>query len=86
MWQGPFDLENRNVVITGGASGIGFALAKGLGQRGGNILIAEPDEERLTQAVSALQELDIQASHCQCDVTDLGQVEALAEHAFEQDP
>jgi len=27
----PFDLNNRNVVITGGASGIGFALAKGLG-------------------------------------------------------
>lgn len=26
MWRGPFDLENRNVVITGGATGIGFAI------------------------------------------------------------
>lgn len=54
MWQGQFDIDNRNVVITGGASGIGFALAKGLGGRGCRIMIAEPDEARLQAAVQAL--------------------------------
>ena len=55
MWRGKFDIDNRNAVITGGASGIGFALAKGLGARGCRIMIAEPSEERLSNAVAALK-------------------------------
>ena len=80
----PFDLENRHVVITGGASGIGFALAKGLGQRGCRILIAEPDEERLRSAVEDLQAQSIDAQYVVCDVTQLDQVEALADQAWER--
>ena len=83
MWQGKFDIDNRNVVITGGASGIGFALAKGLGSRGGRIMIAEPSEERLSKAVAELAALDIDATFDVCDVTDLAQVEALADRAWE---
>ena len=79
----PFNLEERNVVITGGASGIGYALAKGLGARGGRVLIAEPDEERLANAVESLREMDVDASYAICDVTELTQVEALADTAWE---
>ena len=79
-----FDIDNRNVVITGGASGIGFALAKQLGGRGGRILIAEPSEERLQHAVDELKENDIDAMYEVCDVTDLDQVEALADKAWER--
>ena len=82
MWEGKFDLNERNVVITGGASGIGFALAKGLGQRGCRILIAEPSEARLSAAVAALEELGVQADYEVCDVTSLEQVEALADRAW----
>ena len=78
MWQGPFDLENRNVVITG----IGFAIAKNLGQRGCRIMIAEPDEQRLQNAVESLAGLDIDATYQICDVTKLDQVEQLAEQAW----
>ena len=84
MWQGHFDLDDRNVVITGGASGIGFALAKNLGARGCKILIAEPDEERLRNAVEALHEQDVAATYAVCDVTQLPQVEALADRAWEE--
>ena len=83
MWQGSFDLDNRHVVITGGATGIGFALAKGLGTRGCKILIAEPSENRLTAAVEKLAELGVDAAYKVCDVTDLGQVEHLADHAWD---
>ena len=84
MWQGQFDLDNRHVVITGGASGIGFALARRLGERGCKVLLAEPDEERLANSVEALQRRGVQATYKVCDVTDPGQVEQLAEHAWEQ--
>ncbi len=83
MWQGKFDLSARNVVITGGASGIGFALAKGLGQRGCKILLAEPSEDRLRAAVQSLREQDIEAAYQTCDVTILEQVEGLADRAWE---
>lgn len=84
MWQGAFELDNRNVVITGGASGIGFAIASNLGQRGCRIMIAEPDEERLKNAVEALAALGIDATYQICDVTSLDQVEQLAERAWNQ--
>lgn len=83
MWQGKFDLNGRNVVITGGASGIGFALAKALGARGCKVMLAEPDEERLKSAVDSLRELQIEAGYQACDVTSLEQVEELADKAWE---
>ncbi len=78
-----FELSNRRVVITGGASGIGFALAKGLGQLGCRIMIAEPNESRLAAAVQKLQELGVDATSQTCDVTRLEQVEQLADHVWE---
>jgi len=77
------DLNNRNVVITGGASGIGFALAKNLGARGCRIMIAEPDEARLQSAVAKLEKLNVDAHYCICDVTDLAQIEKLADSAWD---
>jgi NAD(P)-dependent dehydrogenase (short-subunit alcohol dehydrogenase family) len=84
MWQGPFDLDNRNVVITGGATGIGFAIGKNLGKRGCRIMIAEPDEARLQSAVEALRGEGIDATYQICDVTSLDQVEQLAERAWNE--
>jgi NAD(P)-dependent dehydrogenase (short-subunit alcohol dehydrogenase family) len=45
---------NRTAVITGGASGIGFATAERLVAMGLNVCIADHDEERLGSAVDAL--------------------------------
>jgi len=82
MTDNKVDINNRNVVITGGASGIGFALAKQLGARDCKIMIAEPDEQRLQTAVAELKKLDIDAHYCICDVTDQRQVENLADSAW----
>jgi NAD(P)-dependent dehydrogenase (short-subunit alcohol dehydrogenase family) len=83
MWHGEFNVNDRRVVITGGASGIGFALAKTLGRHGCKILLAEPDESRLKAAVRDLDKLEVNASYKTCDVTDLKQVERLADHAWD---
>ena len=82
MKQSNFELDNRNVVITGGASGIGFAFARALGARGCRVMIAEPDQSRLEAAVGVLEEQGIDATYCVCDVAQLTQVEELAEAAW----
>lgn len=80
------NFDGRLVVITGGATGIGFALAKAFGARGAHICIAEPREHRLREAVSALRSESIEADYCVCDVSDPDQVFALADFAFSRGP
>lgn len=78
------DFNGKAVVITGGATGIGFAVAKTLGADGSRIVIAEPRRERLDEAQESLGGLGIECHVVECDVTDLAQVEALADAAWER--
>lgn len=73
---------DKTVVITGGATGIGFALARQFGADGANIVIAEPREVRLKEAVEKLEGEGITARYFVCDVTRPEQVEALADFAW----
>lgn len=70
----------NTAVITGGASGIGLAIARELAGKGVQVMLADLPGERLEQAAAAL---DGAMAH-PCDVSDLGQVEALADAAFAQ--
>ena len=49
-------LEGRKALITGGSSGIGFAIAKRLVQEGTSVGILARDSARLNQAVTKLKE------------------------------
>lgn len=74
--------DDAGVVITGGATGIGFALAKRFGERGARVMVAEMRQERIDEAVAALRSLDIEAHGALCDVRQREQVEALADQAW----
>ena len=63
------DFKNKVVVITGGATGIGFGLAKRFGQEGAIVRIAGLRENRLQAAVKILTEKGVTASYQACDVT-----------------
>jgi NAD(P)-dependent dehydrogenase (short-subunit alcohol dehydrogenase family) len=76
------DLTDRTVVITGGATGIGFGLAKACGARGANVVIGEPRRARLDEAVAMLTEKDISVHAIQMNVTDPEQLSDFAEQAF----
>ena len=69
----------RHILITGGASGIGFGIAQHLGSLGHTILIADISLERAQQAVSILAEQKITAKAIQLDVGDAQQIEGLPE-------
>ena len=73
------NLKNKVIAITGGATGIGFALAKTLGSEGAKIVIGEPRKEKLIKAVDDLKDMGIEAFEAYLDVTDLKSVEDFAE-------
>ncbi|NCU12118.1 MAG: SDR family NAD(P)-dependent oxidoreductase, partial [Sphingomonadaceae bacterium] len=68
-------MEPTGAVITGGASGIGLAVARQLGAGGVRLVLADLPGERLDAAVAALVAAGCDASGIACDVSDLDQVE-----------
>lgn len=49
--------QGKTAVITGGATGIGRALAVALAEEGMNIVLASTNAERLEQAATALRDM-----------------------------
>lgn len=78
------ELAGASVTITGGATGIGLALARQLGARGARLILFEPREEVLDAAIGGLQAAGIDALGFAGDVTKPDEVEALADFAWER--
>lgn len=72
----------RGAVITGGASGIGLACARELGERGASLVLADVEAAALDDAVAKLTSAGINATGVVCDVRSLNNVERLADQAF----
>ncbi|HAU21193.1 MAG TPA: dehydrogenase [Erythrobacter sp.] len=70
----------KTAVITGGASGIGLAIARELATQGTKLMLADLPGDTLEKAAASIQGAIAQS----CDVSDLAQVESLADAAFEQ--
>ena len=75
--------KDKTVVITGGATGIGFGLAKRFGKEGAKIVIGEPRQAQLDTALADLSALGIEASTMVMDVTDPKSMEAFADFAWD---
>jgi 3-oxoacyl-[acyl-carrier protein] reductase len=65
------DLKNRTAIVTGGARGIGFAIAKRMLASGATVVLWDVDATALDQAGAALQgEADGRVHAAVVDVTD----------------
>ena len=73
------DLAGKNAFITGGANGIGFAMAKALLNEGMNVVIADVDDKALLAASQALDGANAKVMAVQLDVTDREQYAAVAD-------
>ncbi|MGV2114066.1 SDR family NAD(P)-dependent oxidoreductase [Agrobacterium salinitolerans] len=62
------NLEGKRVLITGGSSGIGFAIARAMLAKGARVIVTGRNSERLAQAVRDLQENGLPISSVQADV------------------
>ena len=78
------DFKGKIIAITGGATGIGFALAKTFGSEGAKIVIGETREKKLQEAIDKFKSLNIDADKTHLDVTDLKSVESFADFTCER--
>ncbi len=76
------NLTGKVAVITGGASGIGFATARALAAKGARIVIADIEAAALDKAVAALSSSGAKVEGVVCDVANLASVQHLADEAF----
>jgi uncharacterized oxidoreductase len=76
------NLSNNTILITGGGSGIGFALAKEFLKHGNKIIISGRNIEKLKIARVNFPELEI----IQCDISDEDSVKALVEEINKKYP
>ncbi|MGI8839654.1 MAG: SDR family NAD(P)-dependent oxidoreductase [Caulobacteraceae bacterium] len=72
------DLNGKVAVITGGASGIGLAMAEAFGAQGMKLVIADIEAERLAGAVADLRAKSFETVGVRTDVARYPDVEALA--------
>lgn len=71
---------SKIAVITGGAGGMGLAVAHAIG-RDKAVLVCDLDQERLDAAQQELREAGIDCAAIVCDITDSNSVARLVEHA-----
>ena len=72
-----FDVEGARVVVTGAASGLGFAMAEVLAECGARVTLADIDESRLEASTRNLAERGLSARAHLVDVRDEDSVQAL---------
>ena len=78
------DLQGKVAVITGGASGIGLAVAERAAAEGMKIVLGDIEEGPLAQAVEDLTGAGAEAIGVRTDVSDRASVEALRDGALDR--
>ena len=72
------DLKGKVAFITGGAAGIGLAMAKAFGREGMSVMLADIEGETLKAAVEELRASQVRAEGVVCDVTSRDSLRAAA--------
>jgi NAD(P)-dependent dehydrogenase (short-subunit alcohol dehydrogenase family) len=75
------EIEGSSAIVTGGASGLGEAVARLLAERGARVVVLDMQDEK-GEAVAA----DVKGVFVRADVTDTDQVVAAVEAANEMGP
>ncbi|MEV0643555.1 SDR family NAD(P)-dependent oxidoreductase, partial [Streptomyces sp. NPDC050619] len=68
--------EGHGVLVTGGARGIGAAVARRLAGEGGRVLVTDRDLPEAEETAAGLREQGLVARAFACDVADRASVEA----------
>jgi len=72
------EFSGRTAVITGGASGIGLAVARRLGREGMNLVLADIEQPALDNVVTEFEAADVPVIGIETDVSDLEAVRRLS--------
>ena len=78
------DLEGKVAVVTGGASGIGRAMAERFGREGMKVVLGDIEESALETAVREMRQAELDVIGVRTDVSSSESVEALAKETLRQ--
>ena len=81
MLTGAFSLAGRTALITGAGRGIGQAIAVAFAEAGADVVVAARTRDALEETAAQVRALGRRAVVVPTDVTDRGQLEALARAA-----
>ena len=65
-----FDMTDKRVLITGGATGLGFAAARALARHGAEVILAARRTDRVAESVAKIQATGGRANGVAIDVAD----------------
>jgi NAD(P)-dependent dehydrogenase (short-subunit alcohol dehydrogenase family) len=77
------ELAGKTAFVTGGASGIGFALGQAFAEAGMKVMLADIETDALTAAVRSLEDRGLDVRGVPCDVADPVSVESAAKASYE---
>jgi gluconate 5-dehydrogenase len=74
-----FDLTGKTALITGSGGGLGFAIARGLGQAGATLVLNGRNEEKLDAAVKTLRDEGLAVNGYAFDITEGEKLDGVVE-------
>lgn len=77
-------LEKETIIVTGGSSGMGLAIAKKFVQEGANVVITGRDKERLENAKNEILNYGSSIEVFQMDVREIEHVKKMVEFTIEK--
>ena len=77
-------LQGHSIIVTGGASGIGYQAALSLAAEGANVIVADFNVDGATKAAGELTRKGVRAFPFKVDVSKANEVEALVDFAVEK--
>jgi NAD(P)-dependent dehydrogenase (short-subunit alcohol dehydrogenase family) len=78
------NIEGKVAVVTGAGSGIGRELAIACALEGTSVVLADVDEKGLRDTAALVAPTGRDTLQVRCDVSRLGDIEALADRAYER--
>jgi NAD(P)-dependent dehydrogenase (short-subunit alcohol dehydrogenase family) len=84
FWSRPQGLAGKVVLITGGARGLGLAMARQYARRGARLVLCSRTQSQLDRAQAELEKIGTQVLTVRCDVGDEEEVRELRRRALDR--
>ncbi|HYY74581.1 MAG TPA: SDR family NAD(P)-dependent oxidoreductase [Solirubrobacterales bacterium] len=80
-----FDVRERRVLVTGAASGLGFAIAEALADCGARVMLTDIDADLLADSTRALAARGLEVRSQVVDVSEATQIQAAVDRLDEEE-